>query len=666
MFFRHKHSKSSKNPVLQLVENRRVGPTVRQHIIVSLGTQFPLPKDLWKPVAKAVKQKLRGQITFFDNHQIEELSDRVVKKIETDGKWDSTRKSVTEFKDTLDDQAVAKVYINQVKHTYNRQLGNVLIGHHFWHGLGFPEILSQCNFSNNQIKTAEISVLNRLIAGDSEYGIPSWIKITATEDIIIERSEEYAEDRFYRIADKLLENKEKIESSLYKNESDLFNLTNVVFLYDLTNTYFEGICAKNPKAEYSKNQKEKRTDCPQIVIALVLDEKGFIRKHFVFNGKMSDSKSLEKIINRLEYDFEDSQIPTIIMDRGVVSKKNIELLKSRNLSYIVASRSNEAKQFSEEFGDEDFSILTSDQNNKVEIKLKEDGDDRYLLCKSSGRRRKEVAMRNRAETRLEQDLERLKKLVDQGRRSDPKKIERAIGRIRERHRRVSHYYEIDYTPFTFDYQVSSEAELPKRLLNSLAVRKEKSDNFTYGYVRLTSELEKLQKKYPDAFSEVEITVTKPELTWHIEGEKSGKLSGLDGNYLLKTNRTDLAKAEIWDTYILLTRVEKAFRNLKSDLALRPNYHHLEHRVDSHVFISILAYHLLHSIEYILRSKGITTSWTRINRMMRTHVYATVIMPTKAGPVVHSRSPSIPEANHKEIYDKLGIDYTRLPVTKTWA
>lgn len=131
-----------------------------------------------------------------------------------------------------------------------------------------------------------------------------------------------------------------ITLSLDQREKDLFSLEDSVFLYDLTNTYFEGVCAGNPKAEYCKNQKEKRSDCPQVVAALVLDGDGFIRRHRMFPGKMSDAKSLKEIISAIEEDFQESQMPTIIFDRGMVSDENMNIL---NILQVFLKRGSRVK-----------------------------------------------------------------------------------------------------------------------------------------------------------------------------------------------------------------------------------------------------------------------------------------------------------------------------------
>jgi DNA-binding transcriptional regulator PaaX len=663
MFFRDTNSKNSKNPTLQLVENfRDQNNKIRQRIIVSLGTNFGLPKELRKKTAEIIEQKLLGQSTLFVDSEINDYAERIIKKIQTDGKWDSPRLQVKKFKEGMAKASLAEVFVDQVEHGFGRILGPVLIGHTFWKRLGLPEILSECGFSEIQSDIAEISVLNRLIKGNSENAIPVWVKTSAISDLFCEKAEDLRKDVFYRISDKLLDNQKKIEAMLYEREQSLFQLNSAIYLYDLTNTYFEGACGRNPKAEYNKNQKEKRSDCPQIVVALVLDGDGFCRKHFVFNGKMSDAKSLEKILDQLKFDFGNAKLPTIIMDRGVTSDDNLNLLKSKGLSYIVACRSGEEASFMEDFDNSPFKVMKSDKNNTVEIFLKRESDETYLLCKSTGRKKKETAMRNQAEKKLENDLAAMKKSIEGGKRVNPAAVERSIGRLKERHRRAAHYYDIKFSPFSFEYEHS---QAPKRMINSLWKLKEKTDAHKISHVKLESELKKLSEKYSE-MSTVKIDITKPDLAWQTQDEKIEKLTSLDGNYLLKTNRTDLEDHEIWKTYVMLTLIERAFRNLKSHLGLRPNYHHLENRVDGHVNISILAYHLLHSVEHTLRGKNCTTTWPRIKLLVENHTYSTITLPTKKGPIIHLRKPAVPETVHREIYDKLNIDYKNLPVTKIIA
>jgi len=667
MFFRKNCSKNSKLPVLQLVENIRTARGPRVRIVVSLGTKFEIPKSDRSAVARIVKERLSGRLSIFSyDAQLVSYADYIVKKIQTEGKWDSARQRVAEFKEP--DRKTAEIFIEDVEHGYTRELGPILIGNTFWNRLNLPTILRECGFRESEIKTAEISVLNRLISQDSEHGIISWLGTVAVDELLGINFMQFGHDRFYRISDKLLMHQPYIEEDLYQREKDLFSLEDCIFLYDLTNTYFEGVCVRNPKAKYSKNQKEKRSDCPQVVVALVLDGDGFIRRHRVFEGKMSDSKSLEHIVGELESEFSDKDMPTIIFDRGMVTEENIELLKSyENLKYIVMCRSNEEEQFISTFQREGFDIVEGrDPKKKVEVMIKPAADIVYLLCKSEGRKNKEQAMRNNREKKLEKELTNLQNQIQKGRENDPVKIQQRIGRIKERFGKVSQYYGIMYTHREFSYTLSENVKISKRVSNSLEKLKEKANGNTITFPTLEKKLAVMQEKYPADFDKIKIHLITPALTWEPIEEIREKETGLDGNYLLKTNRTDLNADEIWKLYVTLTRIENAFRDLKSYLGLRPNPHHKEDRVDGHIFISILAYHLLHSIEYTLQAQGVHSRWVTIKRVVSTHDYSTVQLPTTAGPVINIRKPSMPEGIHMEIYDRLGVDYKHLPVTRNLA
>lgn len=676
MYFREKISPTAKNPILQLVESQRIGDKVRQWVILSLGTHFNLPKELRGETARVIEQKLIGQKTIWNDERCNEYAERIIKKIQTDGRWYSLREQVSaksKYRDNAKGERLietadqtAEVFIDQVEHKDDRELGPLLIGRQMWNILGFREILKEAGFSENQVKTAQISILNRFISGDSEHAIPSWIKTTGIEDLIDAKAEEYSEDRFYRISDKLLKKKEYIEDSIYAHTKSHFGYENSIFLYDLTNTYFEGQQQGNAKAAHNKNQKEKRSDCPQVVVAIVLDEEGFLRKHFVFEGKLTDVASLSRILSYLEEEFKAADLPTIIMDRGIASKKNINLLKSKQLHYIIASRREEEIRLAEEFSGKDFKTIKQDKNNEVKVKIIKTGDEKELLCKSSGRKRKERAMRNMREERLEQDLKQLEYSVKQGYIIKPSDVQQRIGRIKERYRGVARYYSIEYIPYTFTFTIKEKQEVSKRLINALASRKKKADQYQWSHKKTEKELEKIKSKYGREYSKVKTDLIPPVLQWGLEEEKREPRLMTDGNYVLKTNRGDLSDEQIWHTYVMLTRVEKAFRNFKSDLGLRPNYHQLEQRVDAHIFITVLAYHLLHTTEYILHGKGCNLSWKSVKRLVRSHTYSTIVLPTTKGAVIHLRKPGIPETIHRKIYRILAIDYKNLKTTKIIA
>jgi len=702
MFFREKTSKHSKLPILQLVENIHTNNGTRQRIVVSLGTYLNIPKAHQRTVARLVKERLLGQHSFLENEtSLMVYVDKVVKKIQTEGKWNSVR-SMTEKRprnaskpgsapepqsspaaSPSPPKLTAEVFVDDVQHGYDRELGPLLVGHEFWNRLDFPTILEACGLTPSQITTAELSVLNRLIAQNSEHSIPAWLNTVAAEELLEVNVDQFADDRFYRISDKLLEHQTEIETRLYRREQDLFNLSNSIFLYDLTNTYFEGSAAGNPKAEYNGNQKEKRSDCPQVVVALVVDSEGFIRRHRIFNGKMTDATSLKQIIIHLQKEFQAASMPTLIFDRGVVSKENMELLDSYangTLKYVIACRPNEESGFIHDFNTQPFCELedrdadknkTKTKKHTVEIFLKEQDGMLYLLCKSEGRKAKERAMRNKTEAKLETALTHLSTQIKNGKENDPVKIERRIGRLKERYASVAKYFTMTYTHREFSYSrcpdsSNSGMTFPKRLAKSLQTLKEKADSNAISFPALNKRLASIAAKYPQAYSRLLIHLKEPQLNWETIDEIEEKERNLDGNYLLRTNRRDLQKHQIWHLYMTLTRLENAFRNLKSHLGLRPLYHQHENRVDGHIFISIQAYHLLHAIEYTLRQQGEHARWATIKRLVSTHRYSTIQLPTVRGQVINIRKPGIVEGIHQEIYQKLGVDYTSLPTKKIFV
>ena len=657
MFFVEKKNKNSKKSVLQLIRSSRISGNPRQEIVISLGADFPIPRELRKNVAQAITEKLLGQEFLFTEPEVKQYAENIIRRIQQKGET----KHIIKRNENED---IREVFIDQANHTSDRIAGPLIVGNAFWNNLHLDEILEKAGFSKQHTKIAKISILNRLISQDCEYAIPSWTKVYAAGDLLYEKAENLGKDIFYKMSDKLLSQKSKIEKNLYSNIKSLFNLNNSIFLYDLTNTYFEGICAENPKAEFNGNQKEKRTDCKQIVIALMLDGDGFVKFHKVFNGKMSDAKSFAKILDVIltEYD-SNEEVPTFIFDRGITSEENLNLIKNKGLKYVVASRNNLENKYLSDYIHQDFQTIKNEKNNKVEVFLKKEEDENYLLCKSSGRARKEESMRTKKEQKMIEDLEKLKTQVFSKHKIDHDIISQKIGRIVEQYASVSKFYEIGYLPFTYEFTVIGKDKIDNRLIKILENRKEKVNAHQISFKNLKSDLIKYSKKYKRSFSQIKVTLTEPILEWRTIEEKLDAELKLEGNYLLRTNRNDLSEETFWNVYTMLTRVEHAFRHLKTDLGLRPNYHHLEDRADGHVFISILAYQILQSIEYRLRRKGCSLSWNSINRIMSSHTYSTMILPCKDGKIVHSRKPGEPEETHKEIYKKLDIEYDNLPKTK---
>jgi transposase len=455
--------------------------------------------------------------------------------------------------------------------------------------------------------------LNRLVSPLSEHAMPDWIRRTAMGDILGKDFSELNEDALYRNLDRLHPNREQIERELAEREKTLFNLDDTVYLYDLTSTYFEGQAEANPQAKRGYS-RDKRPDCKQVLVGLVLDRDGFPKAHEIFDGNRHDHSTMEEMLRILEKRTGKKPGLTVIVDRGMAYDENLKQIRAHDLHYIVAGRQPERNEWLDDFENEDDweeVIRTPSPRNpfqkksRVQIKRRQKANEVYILCLSEGREEKDRAIRVKHEERMIKDLESLKTRVEKGHLKKTEKVHQAIGRLQERYPRVARYYRIEY----------------------------------------------------DA--------GRQSVSWQEDVEKKAMAVKLDGSYLLKTDRQDLTANEIWRTYILLTRVEVAFRSMKSPLMERPVFHHLQNRTQTHIFLCVLAYHLLVAIEKRFLDQGIHTSWWSIRQQLSTHQVVTVVLPTDNGRVLKIRKGSSPEPLQREIYQTLKIPLEVMKPIKTW-
>src|SRR5208283_4771305 len=179
---------------------------------------------------------------------------------------------------------------------------------------------------------------------------------------------------------------------------------------------------------------------------------------------------------------------------------------------------------------------------------------------------------------------------------------------------------------------------------------------------------RLLERYPRVvrYYEISYDAAHQNLSWNELADQKAIAKKLDGSYVLKTDRQDLTADEIWRTYILLTRVEDAFRDLKSPLMERPIFHHLQHRTQTHIFLCVLAYHLLVAIEHRFLQAGLHTSWWTIRDQLRTHqVISIVLAEDPLGRVPKIRKATIPEPKHRQIYATRRIPAEVMQPIKTW-
>ena len=582
-----------------LVESVQTAKGPRQRVVCSLGNLAPGPREEWLALAHKLEASLRGQLALG-------ASQAEIEKIVAEVRRTRKRAYFTNPSSIID------VDSDQVDVELAREAGPAHVGHQIWRQLRLDNILRHAELSDRARAVTEAMTLNRLIHPLSEHAMPDWIRRTALSDILKEDFSELEDESLYRNLDRLHPKRELIERELAEQEKTLFNLDDRVYLYDLTSTYFEGQVPLNKQAKRGY-ARDKRPDCKQVVIGLVLDRDGFPKAHEIFDGNAQDRKTVDQMLDVLEKRIGKKADGTVIVDRGMAFDENIEQIRSRGLHYLVAGLQSERNEWLDELEKDDWEQVIRkpsprnpfQKKTKVEVKLREKGEEVYILCRSEGRKEKDRAIRETHEGKLLADVHKLQERVAKGHLKKAEKIHQAIGRIKERYPRVARYHRIEYDP------------------------------------------------------------ERKQLLPYEEVEKKAIAVKLDGTYVMKTDRKDMTADEIWRTYILLTRVEDAFRDIKSPLMERPIFHHLQNRTQTHIFLCVLAYHLLAAIEHRFLQHGVHTSWWTLRQELSTHQVVTIVLPTRDGRVMRIRKATVPERTHREIYSILGIPMEVVAPVKTW-
>ncbi len=590
-----------------LVESVLTPKGPRQKVICSLGDLRPRPQADWLALAHKLTSALSGQADLLAPQAPDPELQALVAKLRS---APSPSVAPASHSDLL------TVHVDQVRAEESREAGPVHVGYQFWLRLGVDGILAQAGLHERTRQLTCAMTLNRLIHPASELAMPGWIRSTALADILQVDFHDLAEDALYRNLDKLHPQRVTIEAALAEREKTLFNLDQTVFLYDVTSTFFEGLARANPKAKRGYS-RDHRSDCKQVLIGLAVNRDGFPLAHEVFAGNRHDSTTLEEMLTALDKRIGLPPGQTVVVDRGMSGEENLHKIVARKLHYLVAEPYGARGDWVEEFeNDEDFVEVKREpsptnpfqRKSTIRVKMRRVDGETHVLCLSSERKEKDRAIREAHEKRLQVDLEKLSKRVKKGkgRGTKPSEVLESIGRLKERYSRVARYYRMEYDSQTKAFQYSLD-----------------------------------------------------------EGKRTGA-EKLDGSYLLKTDRKDLSADEAWRIYTLLTRAEAAFRTLKSPLGERPIFHHKEGRVEAHIFLCVLSYHLLMSIEKTLLDAGVHTSWATVRETLKTHQVNTIVLPADGGMVLRIRQGTTPDAAHRELYRKLRVSSEIVRPRKTWS
>lgn len=583
----------------RLMEAVRTPKGPRQRIVLNLG-QLELPRDRWKILADRIEQVILGQRSLWPvDESIENLAHDYAVRVKR-----KERQAPQPLPKTAGEPQWETVDLGSLTQEEVRTVGGEAIGNWAFNKLGFPKMLSDLGFSPTQSAIAAMLILGRLLHPASERDTFLWAReCSALDEVLGVDFAKISLSALYRLSDALVLHREAIEARLQQNERHLFGLRESIILYDLTNTFLTGTAERSTLARRGRS-KEKRTDCPLVTLALVLDEDGFPKASKVFEGNVSEASTLGAMLDALPA---CAQLPfrvppTVVMDAGIATEANLALIRSRNMDYVCVSR---AKSWP--VPDGEMSLIRTGPGGRVQgIRLEKDGEV-VLYCESTGRSAKEQSMRDRLQKRFEEGLAAVKESLTKkgGHRSYDKVLER-VGKLRNRCTSVARFYEITVE------QSGDQAS---------------------------------------------------DISWSIQNEE-GLRARFCGGYFIRTSRKDFDEVGLWSLYTTLTLVEASFRSLKSDLGLRPMYHRIDRRLEGHLFISICAYHLLAVIERKLRKDGLVHNWEVIRTRMATQCRVTAAMTNDKGERIHIRQTTEPESFHAEVYRSLGIHAKPLRTVRT--
>jgi len=466
--------------------------------------------------------------------------------------------------------------------------------------------IADCDIDSIKVKLSQMQLCRPRSFGDCWLGCELWQKLGLDEfwaNRLDSCRSDYriaAKDRLYRCLDRILEHKEDLCKHLKSRWEDMFGIEFDVLLYDLTSTYFEGLCEQNPKARFGYS-RDKRFDCRQVVIALIVTPEGFPLGYEVSLRDTLDKTTLQFFLKKIESMYGKAR-RVWVMDRGIPTEEVLAQMRDENIQYLVGTPRSMLNKLEDKLLDLEWKQV----NDNVVVKLLAEDNELYVLAKSKDRRAKERAIRKHKLRKYLQGLARLRKNC----RNRDKLLER-LGALKQ--------------------QAGKSVKCVDLIIPPQGSR-----------------------------------VTPENFSYSLNRDTYKKMILRDGMYLLRTNLTETDPNVIWERYVLLTQVEAAFKSLKSDLAVRPVYHQLEHRVEAHIFVAFMSYCLMITLRQKLRyyAPGLTgrDALDKLNAIMMIDVR----IPTTDGRILEMRRYSQPELEQRMILDKLMMNLPKQPPPKVYS
>jgi transposase len=566
---------------------------------LNLGKLEGIQRENFKLLSDRIEQKLQGLSLLFNDLPagVEKAADTIYHQIVSGHLLDYAVSSPprADIAAGVSEQDIRSVDINSIENEDSRTLGGEWLCKQMMDASGLPKHLMETIKDPHAVRLMMAEIIARMLHPSSELETSRWMGCESCLCELLGIAKAPSHKALYKAARLLYDNKAAIETFLYQQMEDKYSDTKQLRLFDLTNFYFEGRKEESAQAQFGRS-KEKRSDAKLISLAMLTNGRGFVCKSKFYKGNISESSTLEEIINDLEASQASSLFsgkPVAVMDAGIATNGNLACLRKKGMDYICVSRSS-LKEY--EAVSQSPVIVMDNRKHPIEIqhvRSKDEADtDLYLYVKSGMKAIKERSMNKKLQGRFEMELQKIKDaLYKKNGTKIKEKVDRRIGRLLEKYKSVGSRYGIELT------------------IND------------------------------------ENIVT--EMVWVRNKEVK-----TEGVYFVRCSKQLLTEELIWNIYNTLRDIESTFRCLKTDLDIRPIYHQKDVCTEAHLYVGIVAYQLVHAIRQELKTKDIRHDWRHIRNIMSSQTIITTAMNLENKDRLMIRQPSRPNQHAAEIYNVL--------------
>lgn len=597
MFIREVRKQRSKDSGVffqyNLVQTSRIEGKVKQRVILYLGSESILKDKANRAVVLSIlKAKIFNQPALFTDSASKELVSLANSYYE---KYcikygDEPTESAASIPPAPDKAEFHNIDIEGLELENSRTFGGEHLCKQVLDQLELGTCFSQLGMNQRTAEKCLISIAARALFSSSDYKTAQILNMNSELTHCFDYSDPIDHKELYAASDLLYEHKDHIDAFLFKRITTLFNLDDRLVIFDISNTYFETGKRDSKLAKYGRS-KEKRTDCPLVVFTGVINAEGFIRHSRIYEGNKTDTTTLVDMLDDLKQHSSGSSKQTVVMDAGIATDDNLALITARGHDYVCVSRHR-----LNDYPIQENKVVELTDRGKSQVTLgvftPEGYSDTWLYVQSEAKRAKEESMQTKLKERFEEEIKGVEASLHK--KGGTKKIEKVwerIGRIKEKHSRVSSLYEISITQ---DEEIATA------------------------------------------------------ISWLEKPLKKSKEDKTNGVYFIRTSYKDPSEKELWSIYNTIREVESTFRCLKSDLQIRPVHHQKDERIEAHIYQTILAYQLVNTIRHMLKQKDIHYDWKNVVRIMSTQTIQTIVLPTDKK-TIHLRKPSNPIQAVQEIY-----------------